>query len=201
MVYVKRTKVRQGILGIDPGSKQTGLCVFRPTSFNVEDPCVLPNEEVLKYLTYKIGNPKAGKVMIRWVVQEMISSYGFSVGQSVFDTIRWNGRFTQHLCELAENNPENRLSVVGVPRFRIKQVLCGPGGKRDDASVVAALKRRFYRYHRVPEEFHQPGRRGCGPLKDVKQDAWQALAAAVAFAEQGRAWEHAIYFLRPVRPR
>lgn len=196
MPYIKHPKVRDGILGIDPGSEKTGLCIFRPASYRVEDPCILPNSEVLRYLSMKLTEKRPKTVQVRWVVQELISSYGFSVGRSVFETVRWNGRFTQHLCSIAENNPELRFSVLGVPRFRIKQVVCNSKAKRNDASVIDALKRKFYARHRVPKEFYKPGRRGCGPLKEVKGDAWQALAAAVAFAEQGRSWEHAVYFLK-----
>ena len=102
----------------------------------------------------------------------MIASYGMAVGQSVFETCVWIGRFIQ---ELEDNYYNDSLKFIY--RKDEKMNLCG-SMKAKDSNIVQALIDRF-----AP---NTPNK-GKGTKKEpgwfygFKKDIWQAYAVAVTY--------------------
>ncbi len=107
------------VLAIDPGTTRSGWVMFdegRVLSSGVDD-----NADVLALVRYTSASI---------VAIEMIASYGMPVGQTVFETIRWIGRFQQ-----AWHDPEQ---VRLVYRQDIKLFVC-KSARAKDGSVRQAL--------------------------------------------------------------
>ncbi|MDQ1921650.1 hypothetical protein [Massilia pseudoviolaceinigra] len=150
------------ILAIDPGTEQSGWCVFDGEA--VAACGVMPNAEMLDYLQrahFRINGHR--------LALEMIASYGMAVGREVFETCVWIGRFKQ-----AWHAPDR---VELVYRKDVKMHLCGtPRAK--DPNVRQALLDMFPATGggKTP----QVGTKGQpGPLYGVSSHAWAALAVAV----------------------
>lgn len=149
------------ILALDPGTAQTGWCIFN-------DGCVVmsgvsDNEDMLNLilnLDYDL------------MACEMIASYGMAVGREVFVTCVWIGRFIQ-----ASQEPDK---VQLVYRKDVKMHLCGtPRAK--DANVRQALI----------DLYKPTGGGKCpqigtkaqpGPLYGVSSHVWPALGVAATVA-------------------
>lgn len=145
------------ILGIDPGPERTAYLHFRdgePGGFGI-----VANAEMLRILDgYK------GPVCI-----EIIASYGMAVGQSVFTTCRWIGRFQQAVAE-----PE---AVHFLYRKQIVTHLCG-SARAKDANVRRSLLDRF--------GGDAAAKKG-GPLYGISKDVWSALAVCMTFFDLRKA--------------
>lgn len=141
------------ILGIDPGTAESGWCLF--DGARVIDCGVLKNEVILCLLGAD-WRFEAENIAI-----EMVASYGMAVGREVFETCVWVGRFQQ-----AWRSPDQ---VRMVYRREVKQNLCG-NQQAKDANIRQALLDRI-------------GPRGTkkapGPTYGVSSHAWSALAVAV----------------------
>jgi hypothetical protein len=151
------------ILAIDPGTTQSGWCIFDDEKLQVIDSGVLENEVLL----LAVGDSR-GRLAI-----EMIASYGMAVGREVFETCVWIGRFQQ-----AWHKPG---AVELVYRRDVKLHLCGdPRAK--DPNVRQALIDLFPRTGggKTPQigVKAQPG-----PLFGVSSHAWPALGVAVTTAK------------------
>lgn len=154
------------ILAIDPGTEQSGWCLYGSDMAGVLDSGVEPNDALLvrikdAYLTDHIAI-------------EMIASYGMAVGREVFETCVWIGRFKQ-----AWHDPE---AVQLVYRRDVKLHLCGTS-KAKDANIRQALLDLFPRTGggKTPQigTKSQPG-----PLFGVSSHAWAALGVAVTAANK-----------------
>lgn len=146
------------ILAIDPGTEQSGYCIFHEGS--VRESGVLPNADMLT----RVRQWPADRLAI-----EMIASYGMAVGREVFETCVWIGRFQQ-----AWRHPER---VELVYRKDVKMHLCGTT-KAKDPNVRQALLDVFPRTGggKTP----QVGTKGQpGPLFGVSSHAWAALGVAI----------------------
>ncbi len=98
------------ILAIDPGTEQSGWCLFNGT---VLGSGVAPNAAILTL-------PRATTMTL---AIEMVASYGMPVGREVFETVRWIGRFQQ-----AWHAPEE---VRLIYRRDVKLHLCGSMRAKD----------------------------------------------------------------------
>lgn len=151
------------ILAIDPGPKESAYVIYQ-TEREVDGGGVIlhhgykPNLDVLATLLYDF-NQEAGR---QDVVIEWIEGYGLRVGQSVFDTCRWVGRFEQ---------AAGGAHLIG--RKAISLQVCN--------SVQAGDK--FIRQALIAK-FGDPGtKKSPGPTYGISGDEWSALACAVTFAE------------------
>ena len=138
------------VLAIDPGTTKSGWLVFdegRVLACGVND-----NPDVLEAVRYTSASI---------VAIEMIASYGMAVGSSVFETVRWIGRFQQ-----AAPDPER---VMLVYRQDIKLFLC-KSLQANDANVRQALIDRVG----TPGTKAKPG-----ATYGVYTHAWAALGVAV----------------------
>jgi len=152
------------ILALDPGTTQTGWCLYDSQAKAVRASGVADNHDVLQRLQ---AEPAAPALAI-----EMIASYGMAVGREVFETCVWIGRFQQ-----AWRDP---AAVRLVFRKDVKMHLCGtPRAK--DPNVRQALLDLFPGTGggKVP----QVGTKGQpGPLYGMASHAWPALGVAVTVA-------------------
>jgi hypothetical protein len=121
---------------------------------------VAGNDWVLAYLDIYHAAPDDVLVI------EQIASMGMAVGQEVFDTVRWAGRFEQLWRG-------HRRPVERVKRIHVKVAICGQS-KANDANIRTALIDRFGGIAATKKG---------GVLYKVAGDAWAALAVAVAYSD------------------
>ena len=146
------------ILAIDPGTVQSAWLEYDPDQKQVGRFRLESNEDVLEVL--RLLYPFQGTVVI-----EKMESYGLPVGQEVFETLRWAGRFE----EAASPTP-----VEYWPRRYVRKGLHLPH-TAGDPGVRAALIDRF-----GGSEATGKG----GPLYGIHADLWSALAIAVTYGDR-----------------
>jgi hypothetical protein len=78
------------ILAIDPGPVESAWLVFESESQTIGPRAKQGNEGVLR-IVRSFG---AHETVERLVI-EKVASYGMSVGQDIFETVFWSGRFAQ----------------------------------------------------------------------------------------------------------
>lgn len=140
------------ILALDPGTRDTGWVLF--DGERVTHTGVHPNEDVLAMI---VGWSTPDTTM----ATETFQSMGMTVGQEVFETCIWIGRFVQ-----AWHAPND---VIRVKRTEVKLHLCGSARAKDPNIRQALL-----------DAIGPPGTKGePGPTYGVKSHAWSALAVAV----------------------
>lgn len=143
------------IMAIDPGNKQSAFVIW--SGEKIYDKGILPNQELSGYIE------KLSPNFIDLLAIEKIACYGMAVGQEVFDTCIWIGRFWEqwHFVQPGE--------VELVLRMQVKMALCGTS-RAKDSNIRQALIDRF----------GEPGtKKQPGVLYGVKADIWAALAVAV----------------------
>jgi hypothetical protein len=149
------------IFAIDPGTHRSAWVDYAGApvrSFGLWD-----NEVLLKHLRGRVQEPGST------VLIEKIESYGMAVGEEVFTTVMWVGRFIEAL---------HPTPVILVPRRHVKVTLCG-SARAKDPNIRAALIDRF-----GPGKEKAIGLKASpGPLFGVTADVWSALAVAVAWSE------------------
>ena len=156
------------ILAIDPGNVQSAWVVYERFAWEkrgkVLELGLEPNETVLYVV-------KAGTGADICLI-EQVRSFGMAVGQTVFDTIWWAGRFAQARVDA-------RGQYEMVPRMAVKTALCHDS-RAKDANIRQALIDRF-----GPSRQQAMGtKKSPGPLYGVKKDIWSALAIAVAWSDE-----------------
>jgi len=142
------------IIAIDPGPKESACVIFdgKTISYHAK----LSNDTVAKNLSDgQRGYGWAYPCIIEW-----IEGYGKTVGNEIFHTCRWVGRFEQAAG-----------GATLITRKQIKQHLCD-SLQAKDTHIRAALIDRF----------GEPGtRKKPGPTYGIVGDEWSALAVAVVF--------------------
>jgi len=141
------------VLGLDPGPTES--CIVAYDGQRILYATLLPNQEMLAHLLVEKYN--ADHLAI-----EMIESYGMAVGESVFTTCVWIGRFQQQFGA-------DRTALVG--RKKVKLHLCH-NCKAKDSNIRQALIDRFGE----PSSKKHPGF-----TYGISGHAWQALALAVYY--------------------
>lgn len=146
------------ILAIDPGNKQSAFVLMengRPLSFDI-----LENEALAEHLQ-RIHYDRAAI--------EMIQGMGMAVGNEVFRTVMWIGRFYQLMI---------RVTPTLIFRTTIKAHICGTV-RAKDGNIRAALIDRFGGKDKAIGLKKMPG-----PLHGMRADAWQALAVGITYHDQ-----------------
>ena len=161
------------ILAIDPGNTESGFALIDPITCRPVEAGKISNEQLLDHLhQWLVYGPED---YVTNVAIEMVASYGMPVGQDIFETCVWAGRF-QQVCE--------SFGGYGLPcdlvyRKNVKLHLCHTT-KAKDSNITQALIDRF--------ASGQPNR-GKGTKADpgwffgFKADIWQAYALAVLTAD------------------
>lgn len=152
------TNTRMRILGVDPGTTKSAYVLY-----DTESP--LPIVDFGLVDNYALI-PIISSLQYEKLVIEMISSYGMKVGNTVFQTCVWIGRFIQTACYC--NKPWETIS-----RVTIKTQVCGTP-RSNDAGVRAAL---IYK-------FGEPGtKKNPGGTYGITKDVWSSLAVCVAWSK------------------
>lgn len=161
---------RMLVLAIDPGSTESAFVFW--DGQRVRDKGKVDNEEMLADLMVR-GH--GGDVLL---VLEEVASYGMPVGEDVFETVFWSGRF----AEAWEGK------FIRVQRKDVKMHLCG-SMRAKDSNIRQALIDRFGKpgVKSAPNETY--GEDGSKEKK-LKADEWQALALAVTVHDKGAVDEH-----------
>jgi hypothetical protein len=155
------------ILAIDPGTTESGWCLYDGTS--VHNSGVLANHEMLAVLQLVTADQLA---------IERVASYGMAVGREVFETCEWVGEYRN------EWRRRGKGEAILVYRKDVKMHLCGTT-KAADPNVRRALIDKFPRTGGGATP--QIGIKSKpGPLYGVSSHAWAALAVAVTAVEQHR---------------
>lgn len=156
------------ILAIDPGTTESAFVLVgggcKPIRFDK-----IKNEALLELMKTSLLHD-ADHVVI-----ERVASYGMPVGQEVFATCEWIGRFTQTALDRGSH-------VSFVLRQEEKTTICHDS-RANDANIRRALIDRFARHDMM---------RGTGTKKEpdffygFRRDIWQAFAVAVTFIDLHR---------------
>src|SRR5688572_25007903 len=118
------------IIAIDPGNVESAYCLFTPGFMNISPHILVgkvPNAQLLRPLTnhsIKIGKSSHGidqYLPFETLVIEQVACMGMAVGESVFETVFWSGRFAQ-----AWGREFHRIK-----RGPIKMHLCGTMRAKD----------------------------------------------------------------------
>lgn len=156
------------IFAIDPGTTRSAWVLYDEGAKVLADAWaldashgILPNVELAAYLRMRDFDTPLMTVLI-----EKIESYGMAVGEEVFTTVMWVGRFIEAL---------HPTPVVLVPRKHVKMTLCG-SMRAKDPNIRQALIDRW-------GEGWKGTKAAPGPLYGIAGDEWSALAVAVAWAE------------------
>ena len=151
------------ILAIDPGTTESGVVIWDGTHIDAFGK--IDNEEMFLWL-------EPGKHDV--AVIEQVKSYGMSVGQSVFDTVFWAGKFYDRLTHT------HGIPTEMMPRMDVKMHLChSPRAK--DTNIKQALIDRFA--PNTPN--HGKGKKASpGFFYGFKSDIWAAMALAVTYYDK-----------------
>jgi hypothetical protein len=148
-------------LAIDPGPKESALCMidddYRPAYFTK-----CSNAQLLNWFR-EFDTLAEKRCVIEW-----ISSYGMPVGEEVFTTCLWVGRYMEALEQLG-------IETELIKRQAVKLHHCG-SNRAKDANITQALVDRF-----APgQPNHGKGTKANrGFFFGFKADLWQAYALAV----------------------
>jgi len=156
------------IIAIDPGPEQSAMVVYDSNVMTIWDYQIFPNTKARDVLD---GIPEI-VLPIHFVI-EKVQSYGMPVGDSVFDTCIWIGRFIETLY---------RREGIGLIRFvhrsQVKLELCHNTFARDSNVRQALIDLFGGSRQKAIGTKAKPG-----PLYGIKRDLWAALAIAVAYAQ------------------
>jgi hypothetical protein len=147
------------VLGCDPGYRESAFVIFNGKTIDYYG--TLSNEDALLFLG---GSVLAGTVLVIEQMQLFTSNYG--VGQEIFDSCFWSGRFVQVWT------PRKWDRIL---RSKIRGHL--GASKGGDAAVRAALIGRFGPY----KETAIGTKKTPGPCYGISGHEWQALAVAVTW--------------------
>jgi len=145
------------ILAIDPGNVQSALVLLNTDTQEILFKAILPNQEC--FLAFKREATAADVCII-----EQVAGMGMVVGETVFETAVWSGRFWQMLDSLG-------YKVERIKRNEIKNILCGSSRAKD----------KNIRQRLIDIFGEQGTKKNPGKTYGMKADMWAALAVAVAW--------------------
>lgn len=165
------------ILAIDPGNIESGY-VFLDDNLKPVEHGKITNGELLRkiqkqefiYSERIWTEPKETNVAI-----EMIASYGMPVGQEVFETCVWIGKFKQALIDSFYVKDDEEIQYIY--RKDEKMNLCH-SMKANDATIKQALVDRF-----TPgaKNYGKGTKKEPGWFYGFKADIWAAYAVGVTY--------------------
>ncbi len=160
----KRDEAERSVLAIDPGPEKSAWVIFDGKSVTGD---IVSNVEMRGVLTQRATHVLA---------IEKVESFGMAVGEEVFETVFWSGRF----AEAWMNN--FNLPVCRIGRRTIKLHLCN-SLRAKDTNIRQALLDRFPATGggKTPQIGTKKER---GPLFGMRSHLWAALAVAVTWYER-----------------
>lgn len=153
------------ILAIDPGPTHSGVCCY--SNRKVIYSGVMQNEEIL----FAMGDIRSVLERCRKVAIEWFESYGMRVGATVFDSVRWVGRFEQEALTLGR-------PPMFLTRAECALTLCHTKRAKD-----SDMRQRLIDLHGGDRRTAIGTKKQRGPLYGVRgPHAWSALAVAYTCA-------------------
>jgi hypothetical protein len=162
------------ILAVDPGNEETAWLVYNSEFQHIVACRKERNERLVKRFGAFLPDGKrpfclpghGGLVIPEMMAIEMVQHFGMGVGQDIFETCVWIGRFMEQW---------GPWMTHWVYRMQVKMHVCHHS-RATDAAVRAALIDRF----------GKPGtKKNPGKTYGITADMWSALAIAVTYAEGG----------------
>ena len=147
------------VLAIDPGTYESSCVLLDIGTGDIIDRQDLENTKMLEYL-YRQSSINVGAI----IAIEKVASYGMAVGEEVFETVYWSGRFDEAVQGLARR----------IPRSDIKMSLC-KATKAKDSNIRQALIDRYGGTSAIKKG---------GRLYGVHKHQWSALALAVCVQDK-----------------
>lgn len=151
------------ILAIDPGSLESGWCLYDARAGVPEAWAKTDNLRLRLDLAEMVAD---------LLVVEQVESYGMPVGVEVFETVWWSGVFVERWRSTRWHSAFRRI-----PRRACKLHLCGDS-RAKDANIRQAIIDRYGGKEKAVGRKKSPG-----PLYGLTGDCWQALAVAITAAE------------------
>ena len=144
------------ICAIDPGNTQSAF-VTMGADYKPIDYGKLDNEALIDLITPEFV-----------VVLEQVACYGMGVGEEVFETVFWTGRFYERALKVCPEKP------VRIRRMTVKMNLCH-SSRAKDTNIILALTDRFggRKTKAEPDAWFPAQRMGWA------DDVWQAYALGV----------------------
>ena len=189
------------ILAIDPAPTESAYVCYNSGELVVFDK--LPNESLLGFVQFQAAESSSQVMAI-----EMPACYGMAVGKSVFETCRWVGIFQHafgvertHLVYRKARNIEDGIDGVCMhlcknnrakdPNIR-KAIIDLYGGEDKAIGNKKCRKCKGKGWAGVgrpvcPVCDGKKWRLPPGPLANVSEDVWAALAVAITFDETFKA--------------
>lgn len=96
------------LMSIDPGNIESAFCLIDEKTYQPIDFNKLKNNDILSIISTSL---------IDEIAIEMVASYGMPVGESVFETCLWIGRFIQKAID-------KEIKITKIYRKDIKINLC-----------------------------------------------------------------------------
>lgn len=152
------------ILAIDPGNEKSAYVLMDYVTLEPLEAEIHDNRDLLCMITERYFPDTE-------VVIEMVASYGMAVGETVFETVFWIGRF----YEAAGRFPGRHR----IKRMDVKMNLCH-SSRAKDSNVRQALVDRFAQHDK---------KNGKGTKKNpdwfygFSADMWQAYAVGVTWSD------------------
>ena len=147
--------MQDNVLAIDPGTSNSAYVVWDGKTILAKG---------------KVSNADMLDITRRWkpgrVAIERIASYGMPVGEEIFTTVLWAGRFL-------EAASVGGSSVTLIYRRQVKMHLCGTATAKD-----GNIRQRLIDLLGAPGTKKAPG-----VTYGVSSDIWAALAVAVTYWE------------------
>ena len=164
------------ILAIDPGNMESGYVLVEHDGKEIRkvlDVGKLPNEGIYKVLCQPYELPYVQPY--EHLAIEMVAGMGMPVGQEVFDTCFWIGRFWEFATLYGVSHPPQKIF-----RREEKLYLCGRASAKD-ANIRQALVDRY-----APGEpnFGKGTKKNPGFFYGFAADMWAAMAVAVTYFDK-----------------
>ena len=156
------------ILAIDPGNTESGYVLVEHDGEEIQkvlDVGKVPNGEIFPVLCREYQH----------LAIEMVAGMGMPVGQEVFDTCFWIGRFWEFASLYGVSHPPQKIY-----RREEKLYLCGHSQAKD-ANIRQAL---VDRYAPGQPNFGKGTKKNPGFFYGFSADMWQAMAVAVIYFDK-----------------
>ena len=151
------------VMSIDPGNTESGFTLIETEPFTIIDFGKIDNDELLE---------KCYTVDYDYLACEMVASYGMPVGQTIFDTCVWIGRFIE--ASVSREIPTEQLY-----RKTIVTHLCGTARAKD-----TNVRRRLIDMYAQHDFKNGKGtKKNPDVLYGFKSDIYSALAVHTVFTE------------------
>jgi len=155
------------LLAVDPGTTESAYVIIKckeDDQIEIVEKGKVSNNDMRRKLQSWATLPE----LFRVVGIEHIKSYGQRVGQEVFDTCAWIGRFQECITETND--------VYMIFRTDVKKVLSNNKADSDSALIHMMVDRYAYN---VPNS-GKGNKKDPGFFYGFKKDIWQAFAVAIA---------------------